>query len=181
MTDFEYIAINAKGKTCSGRISANDIRQARKKVQQTHLSVLKVKVAGEKSNASTSGGEKNKPAKARTLQKNYTSKSEGVGLEFLKRLLELHGSGMPVADAVKLLNHRLSDPQQRSISGALWKELAEGRTLSRAMRNLPGYFSESSTYVIEAGEATGNLAPILHKIVSHLEEKKKFDQRLLVE
>ena len=125
MTDFEIHCNQCKGKTCSGRISANDIRQARKKVQQTHLSVLKVKVAGEKSNASTSGGEKNKPAKARTLQKNYTSKSEGVGLEFLKRLLELHGSGMPVADAVKLLNHRLSDPQQRSISGALWKELAE--------------------------------------------------------
>ena len=28
---------------------------------------------------------------------------EKVGLEFLKRLLELHSSGMPVADAVKLL------------------------------------------------------------------------------
>ena len=70
------------------------------------------------------------------------------------RLLELHGSGMPVADAVKLLNYRLSDPQQKSLSGILWKELAEGRTLSRAMRHLPGYFSESSTYVIEAGEAS---------------------------
>jgi len=71
------------------------------------------------------------------------------------------------------LNYRLSDPQQKSLSGVLWKELAEGRTLSRAMRHLPGYFSESSTYVIEAGEATGNLAPILSKIISHLEEKKR--------
>ena len=35
-----------------------------------------------------------------------------IGLSFLKRLLELHASGMPVADAVKLLNQRLSDPSQ---------------------------------------------------------------------
>ena len=45
----------------------------------------------------------------------------------LKRLLELHSSGMPVADAVKLLNQRLSDPGQKEIAGVLWKELAEGK------------------------------------------------------
>ena len=72
------------------------------------------------------------------------SKGEKVGLEFLKRLVELHGSGMPVADAVKLLNQRLSDPVQKEIAGFLWRELAEGRTLSRAMRQLPQFFSESS-------------------------------------
>ena len=106
---------------------------------------------------------KTKQSSKHSLKNKYSNKGEAVGLEFLKRLLELHGSGMPVADAVKLLNHRLSDPQQKNLSGVLWKELAEGRTLSRAMRQLPGYFSESSTYVIEAGEATGNLAPILSK------------------
>ena len=68
---------------------------------------------------------------------------------------------MPVADAVKLLNQRLSNPEQREIATQLWKELAEGRTLSRAMRLLPYYFRESTTYIIEAGEATGNLTPIL--------------------
>ena len=73
---------------------------------------------------------------------------------------------MPVADSVKLLNLRLSDPYQKDIATNLWKELAEGRTLSRAMRLLPQYFSESSTFVIEAGEAMGNLSPILSKIIS---------------
>ena len=86
---------------------------------------------------------------------------------------------MPVADAVKLLNQRLSDPGQKEIAGVLWKELAEGRTLSRAMRNLPEYFSESSSFVIEAGEATGNVSPILKKIISHLEEKREIRSKVL--
>ena len=47
------------------------------------------------------------------------------------------------------------------------------------MRLLPGYFSESSTYVIEAGEATGNLSPILERIISHLEEKREIRSKVV--
>jgi type II secretory pathway component PulF len=86
---------------------------------------------------------------------------------------------MPIAESVKLLNLRLSDPYQKEIAGKLWKELAEGRTLSRAMRLLPQYFSESSTFVVEAGEATGNLAPILAKIILHIEEKREIRNKVL--
>ena len=78
-----------------------------------------------------------------------------------------------------MLNTRLSDPYQKDIATNLWKELAEGRTLSRAMRLLPQYFSESSTFVIEAGEATGNLSPILSKIISHLEEKREIRSKVV--
>ena len=85
---------------------------------------------------------------------------------------------MPIAESVKLLNLRLSDPYQKEIAGKLWKELAEGRTLSRAMLLLPQYFSESSTFVVEAGEATGNLAPILAKIILHIEEKREIKNKV---
>ena len=133
---------------------------------QSGLMVFKIKLSGGGA-SNNSSKEKTKQSSKHSLKNKYSNKGEAVGLEFLKRLLELHGSGMPVADAVKLLNHRLSDPQRRIYQKSR-KELAEGRTLSRA-RQLPGYFSESSTYVIEV-YMTGNLAPILSKIISHLEE-----------
>ena len=180
MAEFDYIAIDKKGKTRSGSISAGDSKNARRKVMQQGLTVLKIKMSGEAKGALNKHNvAKDKQDKKLSLKSKYSKKGEAVGLEFLRRLLELHGSGMPIADAVKLLNYRLSDPQQRSLSGVLWKELAEGRTLSRAMRQLPGYFSDSSTYVIEAGEATGNLAPILSKIISHLEEKREIRTRVI--
>ena len=47
------------------------------------------------------------------------------------------------------------------------------------MRDLPEYFSESSSFVIEAGEATGNVSPILKKIIAHLEEKREIRSRVL--
>lgn len=183
MAKFKYIAIDSKGKTLPGEVAASDPKQARQKIKQKGLTPLQI--------TSLSGGnlDKEKSKKKKSLQsktkasnisrKGTRGKGEKIGLEFLKRLLELHSSGMPVADAVKLLNQRLSDPGQKEIAGILWKELAEGKTLSRAMRNLPEYFSESSSFVIEAGEATGNVSPILKKIISHLEEKREIRSKVL--
>ena len=180
MKDYKYVAIDAKGKTVSGVISAISLKEAKLQVGKQKLMLLKIESKSSKVSAGTGSkpakAEKGRETEVKKLSKG-SNKGEKVGLEFLKRLHELHSSGMPIADSVKLLNSRLSDPFQKEIAGELWRELAEGRTLSRAMRLLPQYFSESSTFVIEAGEATGNLSPILLKIISHLEEKEKSDQR----
>ena len=104
MAEFEYIAVDKRGKTRTGLISATDTKSARRKAMQSGLTVLKIKMSGTANaslnGSSTSGDKENKESFLRT---KFSSKGEAVGLEFLKRLLELHGSGMPVADAVKLL------------------------------------------------------------------------------
>ena len=181
MAVFKYLAIDAKGKTLSGSVDASSEREARKKIRSQKLTLIKFTSGGGKGKKESKSGkfkDKSLSLKTRSIRKG-SSKGEKIGLEFLKRLNELHGSGMPVADSVKLLNARLSDPYQKEIAGTLWRELTEGRTLSKAMRFLPQYFSESSTFVIEAGEATGNLSPILAKIISHLEEKREIRSKVV--
>ena len=181
MAVFKYLAIDAKGKTLSGSVDASSEREARKKIRSQKLTLIKFTSGGGKGKKVSKSGkfkDKSLSLKTRSIRKG-SSKGEKIGLEFLKRLNELHGSGMPVADSVKLLNSRLSDPYQKEIAGTLWRELTEGRTLSKAMRFLPQYFSESSTFVIEAGEATGNLSPILAKIISHLEEKREIRSKVV--
>ncbi len=183
MARFSYVAIDRKGKSLPGEIAASDTKDARNQLRGKGLTPIQIKLVGgekkEKKLAKTKKPTQSQKKSGQGGTKIVKGKGEKVGLEFLKRLLELHSSGMPVADAVKLLNQRLSDPNQKEIAGVLWKELAEGRTLSRAMRNLPEYFSESSSFVIEAGEATGNVAPILKKIISHLEEKREIRSKVL--
>ena len=182
MAEFNYVGIDPKGKTRSGKILGDNQKAARVKVQELGLSVLQLKqVRGEGKSSVKNSSTSNSLSKEErvALKSKQGSKGEKIGLELLKRLHELHASGMPVADAVKLLNQRLSDPQQKFLAGLLWRDLSEGRTLSRAMRHANAYFSESSTYVIEAGEATGNLAPILKKIIAHLEEKKAIRSKVI--
>jgi len=182
MAKFKYIAIDVRGRSLSGEVEADDAKGAKQLVRGEGLTPLKVSKFGGDSKKESSVPKKTIPFSKRDRvsgAKKLTAKGERTGLDFLKRLMELHGSGMPVADAVKLLNQRLSDPQLKEVAGFLWKELAEGRTLSRAMRSLPQYFSESSTFVIEAGEATGNVTPILKKIISYLEEKREIRAKVL--
>ena len=181
MAKFKYVAIDLKGKSLAGEVEADDLKKAKQLIRAEGITPLKVtKVGGsEKKSKSVSSmplGKKNDPSKPGS--RKLGAKGEAIGLDFLKRLMELHGSGMPVADSVKLLNQRLSDPKLKDVARFLWKELAEGRTLSRAMRALPQYFSESSTFVIEAGEATGNVGPILKKIIVYLEEKREIRSKV---
>jgi len=182
MAKFKYVAIDLKGKSLSGEVEADDPKKAKRLIRAEGVTPLKVtKVGGSekkgKPTPALSPVQKGDPSKPGS--RKLGAKGETVGLDFLKRLMELHGSGMPVADAVKLLNQRLSDPKLKEVARFLWKELAEGRTLSRAMRSLPQYFSESSTFVIEAGEATGNVGPILKKIIVYLEEKREIRSKVL--
>lgn len=182
MAKFKYVAIDLKGKSLSGEIEADDSKKAKQLIRANGVTPLKVtKIGGseKKSKTVVSLSDAQKNGSSKRGSRKLGSKGEAIGLDFLKRLMELHGSGMPVADAVKLLNQRLSDPKLKEVARFLWKELAEGRTLSRAMRALPQYFSESSTFVIEAGEATGNVGPILKKIIVYLEEKRAIRSKVM--
>ena len=182
MNEFSYQAIDQMGKTKVGKISAESHKDARRKLSARSLTVLKIEgeVQTPKKSFWAEPFKKTKfKHKKNTPSREDHVKGEKIGLAFLKRLHELHSSGMPVADAVKLLNQRLSDASQRYIAGSIWRELAEGRTLSRSMRLLPESFPESATYVIEAGEATGNLTPILEKIINHLEEKREIRSKVI--
>ena len=181
MREFEYVAITPQGKTADGTITAKNLKEAKSILDGEGLKPLNL-VASKATNKKKNSKQNKKLASLTFSRSQITKgsqKGERLGLEFLKRLHELHSSGMPIAESVKLLNLRLSDPHQKDIAASLWKELAEGRTLSRAMRLLPQYFSESSTFVVEAGEATGNLAPILEKIIFHLEEKREIRSKVI--
>ena len=181
MREFEYVAITPQGKSANGTITAKNLKEAKSILDDEGLKPLNL-VASKATNKKKNSKQNKKLASLSFSRNQITKgsqKGERLGLEFLKRLHELHSSGMPIAESVKLLNLRLSDPYQKDIAASLWKELAEGRTLSRAMRLLPQYFSESSTFVVEAGEATGNLAPILEKIIFHLEEKREIRSKVI--
>ena len=108
-----------------------------------------------------------------------SKKREGIGLTVLKRLMELHSSGLPVGDSIRILSLRLSNKEQQGIVQTLWRDLSEGSTLAVAMSRQPRYFPGSISYVIEAGEATGNLAPILRKVIDYMEEKEAIRKKMI--
>jgi type II secretory pathway component PulF len=188
MSVFNYKARDAQGAIVSGTIDAGERRLAMQRLQAQGLSPVALKEGstgapplftklGERFKSLRSQSRVNGTAKA--TQKTRGAKRESVGLTVMKRLMELHSSGLPVGDSIRILSQRLSDKEQQTIVQTLWRDLSEGSTLAGAMSRQPRYFPGSISYVIEAGEATGNLAPILRKVIDYLEEKQAIRKKMV--
>ncbi len=108
-----------------------------------------------------------------------TAKGEGIGLSLLKRLYELHKSGMPIGDAIRILQNRLSEHTQKTLAIGIWRDLSEGLTLAQALARRKRYFTASVSHVIQAGEATGNLCPVLAKVIQYLDEKRAIRKKMI--
>ena len=188
MAVFNYKAREKDGTIVSGTIEAAERRLAMQRLQAQGLSPVTLKEGATgapstfakiferakalRSNRNAKGGNENS-------QKQRGAKRESVGLLVLKRLMELHGSGLPVGDSIRILSQRLSDKEQGAIAQTLWRDLSEGSTLAGAMSRQPRCFPSSISYVIEAGEATGNLAPVLRKVIDYLEEKQGIRKKMI--
>jgi type II secretory pathway component PulF len=191
MPQYTYKARKTSGQITTGTIEAADRRQALQRIQQNGTQALAVNEAESartgraakwmKALQTLGGSHQAAPRKEATSQppRGGSPRRETAGLGLLKRLLELHSSGMPVGDSIRTLSQRLSQPEQKELAAQLWRDLSEGATLAGAMARQPRYFAGSVCHVVEAGEATGHLAPILRKIVEHLEEKAAIRQKML--
>lgn len=190
MAVFNYKARDATGAIVSGSAEGSERRMVMQRLQAQGLSPITVKEATRSSSGSPLAklSERSKrwrllsvgkPSAGNAAQKQSGSRREGIGLVVLKRLMELHSSGLPVGDSIRILSQRLSEKEQKSIVQQLWRDLSEGATLAAAMARQPRYFPGSISYVIEAGEATGNLAPILRKVIDYLEEKEAIRKKMI--
>ncbi|MFW6218398.1 MAG: type II secretion system F family protein, partial [Verrucomicrobiota bacterium] len=188
MPTFNYKARAKDGGVSTGTLEATDRRYVTQRLQSQGLTPISVEDASEKKGfdfkkiSDALAALKSKPTTAEPEAKatgGGSPRREKIGLSLLKRLLELHSSGLPVGDSIRILSQRLSDPEQKRLANALWRDLSEGATLAVALTRQPKYFSGSISYVIEAGEATGNLAPILRKVVDYLDEKRAIRQKML--
>ena len=117
--------------------------------------------------------------KSKDQTKRVKKLDSKIALPFLKRLLQLHGAGLPIGDTLKILQTRLQDEDLKELAIVLWRELSEGKSLGSAMKNYPNIFGDDIIYPIEAAEATGNLAPVLQDIIRLLTEREELKKKVI--
>lgn len=110
---------------------------------------------------------------------NVKKLNNKVALPFLKRLLQLHGAGLPIGDTLKILQIRLQDKNLKELAMVLWRELSEGKSLGSAMKIYPNIFGDDIIYPVEAAEATGNLVPVLKEIIRLLTERESLKRKVI--
>lgn len=121
------------------------------------------------------------PSKVKTQSKTkakFRLRKKPLTEPFLSKVLQLHQSGMPLGDAIKTLKDRIREPEQRELAQKIWQDLSEGFTFALALKRFPEIFDNSIIYAIEAGEASGNLIPILQNVVEHLRDQAELKRKI---
>lgn len=169
MPVYRYRALNRTGQVVTGELEAPDRRRVMRDLFSQQFKPLAIDQRNQ-SQGEADVGELDFFQDQKTKRRLRPANQKKESLAFLKKLLELLNSGMPLGDALRLLSHRLTEPEQKKLADDLWRRLSEGGSFAQALAGRHDVFSEADVRLVEAGEASGNLAPVLGRVVTYKEE-----------
>lgn len=155
MPAFSYRALGRDGKTAQGVIEADAIESAQRQLRARGLTPLRIDAGGD--GAADDGG---KPPSRQEI------------LSMTSELSVLLRAGLPLDRALKVLIDMDGQPRMHAVLADLLKAVKGGKSLSVALQAHAQHFGNFYLSMIRAGEASGQLAEVLERLVDHLESAK---------
>ncbi|MFZ2161146.1 MAG: type II secretion system inner membrane protein GspF [Sideroxyarcus sp.] len=169
MAAFHYNALDAAGKPSTGMIEADSARLARTQLREKGLFVVELDAL---SDTSTKQG-----ARSFNLPFRKRIPLSEVSL-MLRQLATLLEAGLPLEQALSVLIEQCDNPAMRQVIAAMRSEVLAGNTLARAMDKHRDTFPEIHRALINAGEASGELATVMDKLASYSEAQQALQQKI---
>jgi general secretion pathway protein F len=169
MAAFHYNALDAAGKPSNGMIEADSARLARTQLREKGLFVVELDAL---SDTSTQKG-----ARSFNLPFRKRIPLSEVSL-MLRQLATLLEAGLPLEQALAVLIEQGDNPAMRQVIAAMRSEVLAGNTLARAMDKHRDTFPEIHRALINAGEASGELATVMDKLASYSEAQQALQQKI---
>lgn len=109
--------------------------------------------------------------------KNYKVPLEALAI-FTAQLAALLAAGLPLVSSLEALQEQMEDPVFRVIIREVRLEISAGSSFSAAVKRFPKGFNALFISMVEAGEASGNLAEILQKVAAYFEASVKLTKKV---
>ena len=164
MAEFLWRAIERSGRTQQGRLEAPNAPQAASQLRSRGL----VPVSIEAASAQSLGN----PAPSAPLSLKLRRRAGITSKDILSITTELSimlRAGLPLAYALRLLLEMGHSPALHSLLQQVLDDVKGGAPLSRALARHDAQFSEFYVSMVRAGEAGGQLAVVLERLVGHME------------
>lgn len=123
-------------------------------------------------------------SQALAKQKSFEKRAKNYKLPlgelaiFTQQLASLLSAGLPLVQCLEALQDQTEDPVFRVIIRDVRIEISQGSSFSNAVKLFPKAFNSLFISMIEAGEASGNLAEILMKVASYFEASVKLSKKV---
>ena len=176
MPNFSFEALAPSGEQITGILDAASRGEAYRQIESRHLTPIQVTEkkapppVGKDASDSTAGaavaGDAPRLKRARLIF-------------FTSELADLLDAGLPVQQALTVMAERQQDPVIRGVGARVRHHLREGQTLSASFRLASPSFDDLYTSLIAAGEASGTLAGVLHRMAQSMTQIYELQRRFI--
>jgi general secretion pathway protein F len=166
MAAFDYVAVDAGGRTVSGALTAADEAAARVVLGKRRLMPLEILPARTGAARGAAPSAKGGKLDARTLA-------------LTTRQLATLVSVAPIEEALRTIALQADRPAVRRVLEGVHAGVMEGRRLSDAMSLQGQAFPPLYRAMVSAGEASGALQPILERLADGLERDQQVQGKVI--
>ena len=157
MSIFEYQAVDINGKSDNGLIEGDTLKSARKQLQNKNLAVIEIKQSNRRL------------VRAKSLFEAKLSISD-ISI-ITRQLASLLQAAMPIDEALQTIARNNNKKHIKKTVGQIRSSVIEGKSLAESLqinaKELPPYFIST----VEAGERSGELGNILHKLANEIQQQ----------
>ena len=164
MPVYNYKAINDKGESVKGVISAESVKLASDKLRKggVYLSSIKEATGARRS--------------SRSLPWSGVSISELAVMT--RQFSTLISAGLPLETSLVALYEQTDDQKLKEILSEVRNRLSEGSSLHAALEEHKSVFSDLYVSMVRAGEASGTLDVVLDRLADFLEKQLELTSKI---
>jgi len=170
MAEFDYLAIDTRGRETRGHVSAASLDDARELLDRKRLFVVKVEPG--------SGA----PPRGTPLLSDLRfgkRKMSGKQLTLFTRQLATLNRVSPLEESLRTITRQTEKPQVREVIETVHAGVVEGRRLAEAMGREPRSFPPLYRAMVSAGESSGSLPTILDRLSVLLERQAEIRGKII--
>ncbi len=165
MPKYSYEAINETGANVTGVIEADTLDAARNLLLSRGYIPSRVTGASERGALFGLSWE--------NLQQRFSGVSMQELILFTKQFRTMFLAGVPIMRLLEVLEVQVTNPKLRQIVTEITQDVREGSPLSDALAKHPKTFNTLYRSMIKAGEASGTIPEVLHRLIYILEHEHK--------
>lgn len=151
MSQFQYKAMDPKGRLATGTIDAINLADLEMRLARMGLDLIRARAV-----------------KHRSVRLGAARITRRDLIAFCFHLEQLVQSGVPILEGLADLRDTVEHPRFREVIAALIESIEGGSTLSDAMQAFPSVFEPVMVSLIRAGEASGELGNVLRSLTETL-------------
>lgn len=172
MAKFSYIARTKEGTKTTGTIEAIDRNEAIAILQRKDLVISSI------AQYDVATIEK-KLEKKKVKKFKHRGVRSGDLVIFARQLAMLLGAGVSLMKSLDVILKQVDSQRLHDTLFDISKEMEAGRTFKDALAKYKNIFSELWLYLVETGEASGNLPMVLDHLANYLEERQAFKRKII--